>query len=191
AALCQAFEVDSSAARLATPAPIHPPVRGAALDVNQARLAILQVPDRPGLAAQIFQTLATKNISVDMIIQSQRSRSIQGVMTRDIAFTVAQMDAAAAQAVLDQAAPQIGYGAVTVDTAIAKVSIVGMGMLGQPGIAAHMFKALAQRQINIQMIATSEIKVSCVVAQTAGITALQAIHAAFNLSKPQHVELSA
>jgi len=192
AALCQAFQVSNSPAQLAsTLAPLPPPVRGVALDVNQARIAIRHIPDRPGLAAQIFGILAAKNISVDMIIQSQRSRPMSGVITRDIAFTVAQMDASAARAALEQAAPELGYGEVTLDSVIAKVSIVGMGMLGRPGIAAHMFKALAEQQINIQMIATSEIKVSCVVAESEAVTALRAIHAAFNLSGQQRVEVPA
>jgi len=191
AALCQAFQVNSSPAQLVPTSTPLPPVRGVALDVNQARLAIRYIPDRPSLAAQIFGILAEKNISVDMIIQSQRSRPVSGVITRDIAFTVAQMDAAVACAALEQAAPELGCGEVTVDTAIAKVSIVGMGMLGRPGIAAHMFKALAQHQINIQMIATSEIKVSCVVAESEAVTALRAIHAAFNLSGHQKVEVPA
>lgn len=191
AALCQAFQVSSSPAQLVSALTPLPPVRGVALDINQARIAIRHIPDRPGLAAQIFGILAEKTISVDMIIQSQRSRPVSGVITRDIAFTVAQMDAAAACATLEQAAPELGYGEVTLDPAIAKVSIVGMGMLGQPGIAAHMFQALAAQQINIQMIATSEIKVSCVVAESEAVTALQVIHAAFNLSGPQKVEVPA
>jgi len=192
AALCQAFAVDSSSTHLSPNLPVSsPPVRGVALDLNQARLAIRSVPDRPGLAAGIFQRLAAQNISVDMIIQSQRSRSVSGVITRDIAFTVAQVDAETALTCLSKAIPELGCGEVIVDTAIAKVSIVGMGMLGQPGIAAHMFKALANHQINIQMIATSEIKVSCVVAEADAVTALRAIHAAFDLCGQHRVEIPA
>ncbi|CAA9579040.1 Aspartokinase / ACT domain-containing protein [uncultured Synechococcales cyanobacterium] len=192
AALCQAFAVDSSSTHLSPSLPVpSPPVRGVALDLNQARLAIRSVPDRPGLAAEIFQRLAAQNISVDMIIQSQRSRSVSGVITRDIAFTVAQVDAETALTFLSKAIPELGCGEVIVDTAIAKVSIVGMGMLGQPGIAAHMFKALANHQINIQMIATSEIKVSCVVAEADAVTALRAIHAAFDLCGQHRVEIPA
>jgi aspartate kinase len=192
AILCQTFEVSSSPANLTCLSENpFPPVRGAALDMNQAQLAIRHVPDRPGMAAQIFQILAEQNISVDMIIQSQRSRPINGVIARDLAFTVAQMDAAAAQTVLIKAAPDLGCGEVIIDQAIAKVSIVGTGMIGRPGIAARMFRALANQQINIQMIATSEIRVSCLVAEQQGIAALQAIHAAFNLSGHQQVEVLA
>ncbi|WP_225895580.1 ACT domain-containing protein, partial [Dendronalium phyllosphericum] len=159
-----------------------PLVRGVALDLNQARLAIRQVPDRPGMSAQLFGLLAQHNISVDMIIQSQRCRVIDGVPRRDIAFTVSRMDGENAKELLTQVAAKLGWGEVVLDVAIAKVSIVGAGMVGQPGVAAKMFEALAQHQINIQMIATSEIKISCVVAQELGVKALQAIHAAFGLA---------
>ena len=159
-----------------------PPVRGVALDLNQARLAIRQLPDRPGMAAKLFGLLAQHNISVDMIIQSQRCRVINGIPRRDIAFTVSQLDGENAREMLTQVAAELGWGEVVLDSAIAKVSIVGAGMVGQPGVAAKMFEALAQQQINIQMIATSEIKISCVVAQEQGVKALQAIHAAFGLA---------
>ncbi|MCV3215557.1 ACT domain-containing protein, partial [Plectonema radiosum NIES-515] len=160
----------------------HPLVRGVALDMNQSRLAIRQLPDRPGMAAKLFGLLAQHNISVDMIIQSQRCRVIDGVPRRDIAFTVARIDGEAAQKMLQQAASEFGWGEIVLDNAIAKVSIVGAGMVGQPGVAAKMFEAIAQHQINIQMIATSEIKISCVVHQEQGVKALQVIHAAFGLA---------
>ncbi|MEH2277497.1 MAG: aspartate kinase [Nostoc sp.] len=159
-----------------------PPVCGVALDLNQARLAIRQLLDRPGMAAKLFGLLAQYNISVDMIIQSQRCRVIDGVPRRDIAFTVSRLDGENAREMLTQVAAELGWGEVVLDSAIAKVSIVGAGMVGQPGVAAKMFEALAQQQINIQMIATSEIKISCVVAQEQGVKALQAIHAAFGLA---------
>ncbi len=181
-ALCQAFEVVSQpTARAIGPTSDVPPVRGVALDLNQAQLAIRAIPDRPGMAAKVFQLLAEHQISVDMIIQSQRCRVIDGVTTRDIAFTVAQGDALQAQACLQAAAGELGFREVVVNTAIAKVSAVGAGMVGRPGVAACMFRALAVEQINIQMITTSEIKVSCVVAQAEGVRALQAIHRAFKL----------
>ncbi|MBD2365432.1 aspartate kinase [Anabaena minutissima FACHB-250] len=185
AALCQAFEIVASPASPASPASLlssHPPVRGVALDLKQARLAIRQVPDRPGMSAKLFGILAQHNISVDMIIQSQRCRVIDGVARRDIAFTVPLMDGETAQKLLTEVATDLGWGDVVLDSAIAKVSIVGAGMVGQPGVAAKMFDALAKHQINIQMIATSEIKISCVVAQEQGVQALQVIHAAFDLA---------
>ncbi|MEH2158456.1 aspartate kinase [Nostoc sp.] len=168
--------------RPSAPLPNCPPVRGVALDLNQARLAIRQLPDRPGMAAKLFGLLAQHNISVDMIIQSQRCRVIDGVPRRDIAFTVSRIDGENAKEMLTQVAAELGWGEVVLDSAIAKVSIVGAGMVGQPGVAAKMFEALAQHQINIQMIATSEIKTSCVVAQEQGVKALQAIHTAFGLA---------
>lgn len=180
-ALCNAFEIIASPAILNSATGEYPAVCGVALDKNQAQLAIRQVPDQPGMAAKLFGLLAEYNISVDMIIQSQRCRVIDDVPLRDIAFTVARMDAENAQQKLTQVADQLGWGEVVLNSAIAKVSIVGSGMLGQPGIAAKMFAALAEHQINIQMIATSEIKISCVVKEDEGVKALQVIHAAFDL----------
>ena len=197
-ALCQVFEVSADAikpvsmqqaARITDPESTTQPVRAVALDINQARLAIRQVPDRPGMAAQLFGLLAQQNISVDTIIQSQRCRIINGIQTRDIAFTVAQIDASAARNTLEQAALECGE--IIVDSAIAKVSIVGTNMIGQPGVAALMFEALAQHQINIQMIATSEIKISCVVAQDQGVAALKAIHSAFGLAGKDKIKVPA
>jgi len=192
--LCKAFEIDrvhKSESQSVISNSISPPVRGVALDLKQAQLAIRQVADRPGTAAKLFGLLAERNISVDMIIQSQRCRVIDGIPKRDIAFTVAQIDAEEARQVLEAAASEFGWGEVVVDSAIAKVSVVGAGMVGQPGVAARMFEALAQHQINIQMITTSEIKISCVVAQEQGTTALKAIHAAFELGSNQQIEVPA
>ena len=192
AALCQVFEVSQSGVKAElAPNTTSEAVRGVALDLKQARVAVRHVPDRPGMAAKIFQLLASQNISVDMIIQSQRCRVVEGVMTRDIAFTVAQMDAESARSALEAARSELGCGEIVVDSAIAKVSIVGSNMVGQPGIAARMFEALYKKAINIQMIATSEIKVSCVVSEDQGVVALQVIHAAFGLSGTQKIQVSA
>lgn len=192
AALCATFAVDTSPITAALQSLDNiPPVRGVALDLNQAQLAIRYVPDRPGRAAQLFHALAEANISVDMIIQSQRCRVIEDVPTRDIAFTVHQGDALLAQEVLKKLEGMLPCSEVVVNEAIAKVSIVGAGMLGQPGIAARMFAALAAERINIYMITTSEIKVSCVVAQDQGIRALQVVHAAFDLGGDIQVEVPA
>jgi aspartate kinase len=181
AALCREFEVSTSTTAIPTSAANAPPVRGVALDLNQARLAVRQVPDRPGLAAELFGILAAHNISMDTIIQSQRTAIVNGVAVRDIACTVAQPDAADAQRVLAAAAARLGCGEVAIDETIAKVSVVGAGMLGKPGVAAQMFNALAAAGINIQMIATSEIRISCVVAQEQGVDALKTVHRAFGL----------
>jgi aspartate kinase len=181
AALCQQFEISTSSNEIDAKHITAPSVRGVALDLDRARLAILQVPDRPGMAAELFGILAANNISLDAIIQSQRTRVIEGVATRDIACTVAQGDAADAKRVLEASALHLGCGSVVVNESIAKVSIVGAGMVSNPGVAAQMFNALATAGINIQMIATSEIKISCVVAEAQGIDALKTIHKAFGL----------
>lgn len=193
ATLCQHFQITNSPARLnQTQAPENlPSVRGAALDLKQAQLAIRHVPDKPGLAARIFQILADRSISVDMIIQSQRSRPHHNQMTRDIACTVGEAEATLARDVLQAAAAELGYGEVSVNLAIAKVSVVGLGMIHRPGIAAAMFESLAAAGINIQMIATSEIKISCVVDQTQGIEALRVVHSAFGLAGTEKVEVPA
>jgi aspartate kinase len=180
AALCREFEISTSTASVPIDADA-PPVRGVALDLNQARLAVRQVPDRPGLAAELFGILAAHNISMDTIIQSQRTAIVNGVAVRDIACTVAQQDAVDAKRLLDAAAARLGCGEVAIDETISKVSVVGAGMLGKPGVAAQMFNALAAAGINIQMIATSEIRISCVVAQEQGVDALKTVHRAFGL----------
>jgi aspartate kinase len=152
-------------------------VRGVALDTQQARLAVLSVPDRPGMASRIFQRLAQAGVTVDMIIQSQR-----GTTTNDIAFTVPKSSLNTAQLILRQAATDLNCGAIKVAPQIAKVSIVGAGMEYSPGVAAKMFSALAEAAINIEMISTSEIKVSCVVSEAQGLLALKSVHDAFGLT---------
>jgi aspartate kinase len=153
-----------------------PPVRGVALDLDRARLAVRQVPDRPGIAASLLQRLADRRICVDMIIQSQSDRDFN-----EIAFTVPIGDADMAETCLSQAALELGCGEVVSDREMAKVSIVGAGMMRTTGVAAKMFSALAQSNINIEMIATSEIKVSCAIGKSVAETALKVIHQAFAL----------
>ena len=189
--LSQAFDIDLSSQKEITVNKYpgkHPPVRGVALDTKQAQIGIRHVPDTPGMAAQIFSLLAKKNISVDAIIQSQRCHIVNDVPTRDIAFTVEQTDAEQACKLISELNQQIGCGAVTGDTAIAKLSVVGAGMIGHPGVAAKFFAALAQEKINIQMITTSEIKISCVIAESEGIKALRAVHEAFGLGRKEQDE---
>jgi aspartate kinase len=161
------------------------PVRGAALDDQQARLAIQRVPDRPGTAACLFLSLAQARVSVDMIIQSERVTWVEGRPTRDIAFTIHQDDVTLARHALETALAKLACGSLTIDQEIAKVSVVGSGMVRQPGVAARMFASLGQAGINIQMIATSEIKISCLVPRAVGKQALQAIHQGFDLAQPQ------
>jgi aspartate kinase len=192
AALKEVFEIETPPTPSTPSPPLSTlPVRAVALDMNQARLAIRQVQDRPGTAGKLFGLLARYNVSVDMIIQSQRCHMVNGLPTRDIAFTVARMDAEAAREMLVHKAGEFGWGEVVLDNAIAKVSIVGAGMVGQPGVAAKMFEALAQHKINIQMIATSEIKISCVVDREQGVKALQVIHTAFGLAGSERIQVPA
>jgi len=153
---------------------IHRPVTGVTSDCRQAKLALRDVPDQPGIAAHLFGALAEANISVDMIIQS-----VQDDLTNDIAFTVHEDDLAAASVITRQVSQDMGAGETVEDPSIAKISIVGVGMVGTPGIAAQMFKALAETGINIQMISTSEIKISCVVSRDQARQAVQVIHDTF------------
>lgn len=153
---------------------IQRPVTGITSDSNQAKVAIRRVPDQPGIAAQLFGALADAHISVDMIIQS-----VQDDMSNDIAFTVTQDDLNKAVEITQAMSQEMGAGEVVFDKDIAKVSIVGVGMIGTPGIAASMFDALAAANINIQMISTSEIKVSCVVHKDQAPKALAIIHERF------------
>ena len=195
AALCEAFEVKVS------PLPEEkleslsdkyiPAVRGVALDLKQAGLAVRQIPDRPGMAAKLFGLLAEQNISVDTIVQSQRCHRVDGVLTRDLVFTVAEADGELAQQTLMENASEFGWKDVELQKAIAKVSVIGAGMVAHPGVAAKMFKVLADAKINILTIATSEIKISCVVDEENGVRALQAVHAAFGLSGSEKFEMPA
>jgi aspartate kinase len=177
----QACAINSE--NLANPEEVSP-VRGVALDRNRARIAVQQVPDRPGMAAKILEQLVEQNICLDMIVQSQSDRNVN-----EIAFTVAIADLAKAETALKQFASVLGYGAVTCDRDISKVSIVGANMIYQSGIAARMFSALADSGINIEMIATSEIKVSCVVRDHQAEQALKVIHQEFNLSGDRAIEV--
>ena len=157
---------------------LNNPVSGVALDESQARIAIKGVPDKPGIAAKVFESLSKKNISVDMIVQSTSHDGIN-----EIAFTVDKDSISETTAVTKEIVKDIGAKDVTCDVNIAKVSIVGAGMIGRPGIAAAMFKSLADSSINIQMISTSEIKVSCVIDAKDGDKAVKAIHKVFELDK--------
>ena len=158
---------------------IYKPVAGVAADLSQARIVVCDVPDKPGVAAKIFTTLANDNISVDMIIQSY-ARKISN--TNDIAFTVDLSDLNKTVAALDKLKSEIKLtGDIQVNDDIAKVSIVGAGMIDRPGVASTMFETLAQQNINIRMISTSEIKISCLVDKEDAKRAVQALHKVFEL----------
>lgn len=154
------------------------PVTGVAADLTQLRIVVCDVPDVPGRAAQIFNKLSEANISVDMIIQSY-ARKIEN--TNDIAFTIDKADLDKTLKTLDNMKEAIGASRFQVDENIAKVSIVGAGMIDRPGIAAKMFNTLADNDINIKMISTSEIKISCLVDELDANKAIVALHKAFNL----------
>lgn len=156
---------------------IYKPVAGVASDLSQIRIVICEVPDKPGNAAKIFETLSEKDVSVDMIIQSY-GRSDD---TNDIAFTISKADYEKTMEIVKHIIKDINASGVLVDEDIAKVSIVGAGMVDRPGIAASMFKALAEKSINIKMISTSEIKISCLVEKEQSNAAIQALHTVFNL----------
>lgn len=156
----------------------HNPVNGVSIDLSQAKVALLEVPDRPGTASTLFKAVAQAGISVDMIIQS-----VRGEITNDIAFTVGLDDLDKTKMVAEAVGQELGAKAVVYDPNIAKVSIVGVGMVGRPGVASDMFDALSSRGINIQMISTSEIKISCVVAKERAKEAAGAIHEYFDLAQ--------
>lgn len=153
-------------------------VVGVAHDVNVAKVAILDVPDRPGVAARIFSALAAEAINVDMIVQTTKEQQ-----TTDMLFSVSRGDLRRTEEIVSAVADELGAKGVLVDDEVAKVSIVGAGMVSNPGVAAKMFEALAKNGINISVISTSEIKVSCLVKAEAVLDAVRAVHEAFGLEQ--------
>jgi aspartate kinase len=158
-----------------------PPVRGVALDRDQAQVSVRRVPDRPGSASAICRALADAGLSLDTIVQSERSHGEDHQRSRDISFTLRRSERAAAEQALLPVLRQWTGAYLEDGPAIARVSAVGAGMACTAGTAARMFRALADAGINIEMIATSEIRTSCVVAEEQGVAALQVVHRAFNL----------
>ncbi|MHB1418841.1 MAG: aspartate kinase [Bacillota bacterium] len=152
-------------------------VSGVAYDLNVAKIALFDVPDRPGIAHKVFSALARESVNVDMIIQSTMRNE-----RNDISFTVVKDDLRKAVTVMEQIVSEIGAGGFTSDENVAKVSIVGAGMITNPGVASSMFEALAVDEINIQMISTSEIKVSCIVAAEDAKKAVVSLHQKFELA---------
>ena len=157
---------------------IHKPVAGVAADSSQVRVVVCDVPDTPGAAATLFSSLADENVSVDMIIQSY-ARKVSN--TNDIAFTINKEDLDKATAILKDVQVKLGAADVKIDDDIAKISIIGAGMINGPGIASTMFKTLAENNINIRMISTSEIKISCLINKEDAQAAVKALHDVFNL----------
>lgn len=151
---------------------------GITYDRDQAKITVVHIPDRPGIAANLFMPLSERHISVDMIIQNASSQGFT-----DLTFTVAKKDMKTAQKIVEATAKEIGAKKVEVDDDVAKVSIIGVGMLSHSGVAAKMFKTMADEGINIMMISTSEIKISCVIQRKYTELAVMVLHDAFHLEK--------
>jgi len=152
-------------------------IRGVSLDKNQAKVTLVRVPDKPGVAARIFKALGDAAINVDMIVQNISHGS--GTPATDLSFTVDKADLLKAQKVIDVLKKEIDFGEVIATDKIGKLSIVGVGMKSHSGVAGKMFDTLAKEGVNIEMISTSEIKISVVIDLAKGEQAMKAIHAAF------------
>lgn len=152
-------------------------ISGVALDTDAVRIAVLGIRDVPGMAFKLFDTLAKKNINVDVILQS-----IGRAGTKDISFTVDGSDLDDAVAVLEANQARLGYKELHAERNIAKLSIVGAGMMSNPGVAAKMFESLYNEGVNINMISTSEIRVTVLINEKDGVRAMNAVHDAFNLA---------
>lgn len=153
-------------------------VSGVTLNKNEAKLTICNVPDRPGVAAKIFKELSGAGVNVDMIVQN-----VSHIRQTDISFTVAKTDIHKAMKITRKVGLRIQAGEVLEDPDIARVSIVGVGMKSHPGVAATMFDALAKNKINIEMISTSDISISCIIQKKFAQKAVQALHGKFGLAK--------
>jgi aspartate kinase len=151
-------------------------VAGIAYSRDEAKVTVRRVPDKPGIAAAIFVPLAEAGINVDMIVQNVAEDG-----TTDMTFTVGKTDLLNAQTCLEAARAKIGYAEITADPDVAKLSVVGVGMRSHAGVAGTMFKTLADRGINIQVISTSEIKVSVLIGAEYTELAVRALHTAYGL----------
>lgn len=151
-------------------------VRGIAKDSDQAKVTVYEVPDTPGVAASLFEPLATSGVNVDMIVQNVSHDGIT-----DISFTVPLSSIDTAQALAQGVAVAVDAGGVSIDESIAKVSVVGIGMRTESGIAARMFRLLSDQGINIQMISTSPIRISCIVSGDRVDDAVRTLHTGLGL----------
>src|SRR5438128_2714685 len=154
-------------------------VRGVSLDKNQAKVTLVAVPDKPGVAARIFKAIGDASVNVDMIVQNISHGSPDKVGATDLSFTVDKPDLLKAQKVIDSLKKEIGFGEVIATEKIGKLSIVGVGMKSHTGVAGKMFDTLAREGVNIDMISTSEIKISVIVDLAKGEQAMRAVHEAF------------
>jgi aspartate kinase len=153
-------------------------VRSIAHDLDVAKITVVGVPDRPGIAAAIFEPLAQANISVDTIVQNASINNIT-----DLTFTVAKSQLARAMEVVKPISDSIGAGDCVSDAKLGKVSIIGTGMQNTPGFASRMFTTLSEQGINIQLISTSEIRITCIIAEGKVKDAVKALHRAFELEE--------
>jgi aspartate kinase len=158
------------------PAMEDPIISGVTHDISEAKVTVTNVPDRPGISAALFEPLAAANVNVDMIVQNTSKDG-----TTDISFTVPKADMSTAERIVAEVAKDIGAAGVDHDSEIAKVSLIGAGMKTSPGVAARMFRVLADENVNIEMISTSTIRISCVVAASDMERAVRALHTAFGL----------
>jgi aspartate kinase len=160
---------------------IHRAVSGVTVDSDQGRLVILRVPDQPGVAGEIFGALAERRINVDMIIQAFH----EGGPVNDITFTVKRGDLNSARTTLEEVAARIGAEGVRADSDVAKVSIIGAGLMDQPDVAARMFSALGKAGVNIKMISTSEVRISCAISEGDAERAVRIVHDLFHLDETE------
>jgi aspartate kinase len=161
-------------------------VRGLAHDRNVAKVTLLAVPDRPGIARSVFAPLADAGINVDMIVQNVGHDG-----ATDLSFTVPRAELARAEKVLGPIVAEMGARGMTTDPTVAKVSIIGAGLHNAPGYAARMFGTLADSGVNIEMISTSEVRITCVIEEASLKAALDALHGAFELERPDPVDADA
>jgi aspartate kinase len=161
-------------------------VRGLAHDRNVAKITLVEVPDRPGVAAAVFEPLAEAGIIVDMIVQNVGHHG-----ATDLSFTIPRLELPKAKRILEPTTRELGFREMTTDSSVAKVSIVGAGIQNAPGYAARMFAALRDASVNIEMISTSEIRITTIIAEDALETAVRALHEAFELERPEVVEAAA
>jgi aspartate kinase len=153
-------------------------ISGVALDTDEAKVTLERVPDRPGVAATVFRAIADESISIDMIVQN-----VSHAGATDLSFTAPRADLPRVHNVLERLVKEIGADSYTIDDGIAKLSLVGAGMKSHPGVAADMFDSLAGEGINIEMISTSPIRISCVIREADGARAVQVVHARFELDE--------
>ncbi|HNX81462.1 MAG TPA: aspartate kinase [Candidatus Omnitrophota bacterium] len=153
-------------------------ISGVTLNRNEAKITVCDVPDKPGVAARIFEELSSGGVSVDMIVQN-----VSHTRKTDISFTIPKVESHKAMKIVKNTAGKIGAGEVLEDDDVARVAIVGVGMKSHPGVAAKMFDILAQEKMNIEMISTSDISISCIIKKKGAEQAVRALHEKFGLNK--------